>query len=182
MRGDPKFNDKTNITISIDGQIGKEIKQIAKKQGQSTNAIVNKVLKDYVMFGKYFQDHTPIVMSPDVFSLFLKEVDEKILLKTWDFVFEQVVIQVFAMHNLEHTLENLLNHLLADICTRVGVFSKFTCHKSKTGYKLIMEHEYDDKWSRVLGSSLSKSLEKSFDTKVSFQAMPNTLSMDVKVI
>ena len=100
MRGDPKFSDKINITISIDGEIGKEIKQIAKKQGVSTNLLVSKILKDYAMFGKYFQDHIPIVMAPEIFSLYLKELDEDFLLMAWNLVLGKIVPQVFAMHNL----------------------------------------------------------------------------------
>lgn len=181
MRGEPKFSDKTNITISINGQVGKEIREFAKKQGISTNAIVNKVLKDYVMFGKYFQDHIPVMIAPEIFSLLLEEVDEKTWLKSWDLALGKVVPQVFAMHNLEPTLENLVTYLLGDIGARAGIFEKFTCHKNQSGYKLVMIHPYDAKWSRVLASSLSKIFEGSFDARVKAEALPNSLTMDLLV-
>lgn len=181
MRGEPKFSDKTNLTISIDGQIGKEIKEFAKKQGQSTNSIVNKVLKDYVMFGKYFQDHIPVMIAPDVFSMLLKEVDEDVWLKSWELALGKVVPQVFAMHNLEPTLENLVTYLLGDIGARVGIFEKFTCHKNETGYKLLIVHPYDAKWSRVLSSAFTKMFKEMFNAKVNAEALPNTLTIEVTV-
>lgn len=179
MRGEPKFNDKTNITISLDGQVGKDIKQIAKKQGLSTNSIVNKILKDYVMFGKYFQEHNPIIIAPEIFSFLLQEVDEETWLRSWEIALEKVTVQVFAMHNLEPTLENLLKYLLADIGSRVGIFTKFTCHENDAGYKLIIIHPYDEKWSRVLGSAFTKMFVKSFGVKVNSQTEPNSLKMEI---
>lgn len=181
MRGEPKFADKTNITISLDGQVGKEIRQFAKRQGLSTNSIVNKVLKDYVMFGKYFQDHVPVMIAPEIFSMLLNEVDEDVWLKSWELALGKVVPQVFAMHNLEPTLENLVTYLLGDIGSRVGIFEKFTCHKKDGGYKLVIIHPYDAKWSRVLASAFTKMFVESFNARVKSEALPNSLTVEVSV-
>lgn len=180
MRGAPKFSDKTNITISMDGQIEREIKQYADKQGLSTNAIVNKILKDYVLFGKYFQDHIPIMIAPKVFSLLLSEVDEKIWLKAWDLALKEITPAVFAMHHLEPTLDNLVNHLFGDIGIRIGTFNKFTCHKNDDGdYKMVMTHDYDKKWSNILATSFSEMFEKVFQVETATKISPKTLTLEI---
>lgn len=180
MRGDPKFSNKTNITISVDGQIGDEIRQYAEKQGLSTNSLVNKILKDYVMFGKYFQDHIPVVIAPPIFSHLLGEVDEKVWIKSWEIALGQVTPEVFAMHNLEPTLDNLVRYLLGDIGSRVGIFDKFTFHEDDSkNYKLVMVHKYGIKWSRVLGISFSNMFLKAFPVKVTTQVSANTLTMEI---
>lgn len=180
MRGDPKFSNKTNMTISVDGQVGDEIRQYAEKQGLSTNSLVNKILKDYVMFGKYFQDHIPVMIAPKIFSHLLEEVDEKIWIKSWEIALMQVTPEVFAMHNLEPTLDNLVRHLLGDIGPRVGIFDKFTFHENEAkNYKLVMVHKYGIKWSRVLATSFSNMLVKAFPVKVTTQVSANTLTMEI---
>lgn len=181
MRGDPKFANKTNITISVDGKVGAEIKQFAEKQGLSTNSLVNKILNDYVMFGKYFQDHTPIVMSPKIFSYLLEAIDEKVWIKSWEIALMEHVPEVFAMHNLEPTLDNLIRHLLSDIGSRVGIFNKFTFHENADkSYKLVMTHKYGIKWSRVLTTSFSDMLMKSFPVKVTTKISANTVTMEIQ--
>lgn len=181
MRGEPKLSDKTNITLSIDENTGNEIRQYAQKQGLSTNALVSNILKEYIMFGKYFQDHTPMIIAPPIFSMLLEEVDEKIWLKTWKLALGEITPQVFAMHNLEPTLDNLVRYLLGDIGPRVGIFDKFTFHENKTkSYKLAMIHKYGIKWSRILGISFSDMFEKSFQVKVTTHVSPDTLTLEIQ--
>jgi hypothetical protein len=179
MRGDPKFSNKANITISVDGQVADEIRQNAEKQRVSTNLLVNKILKDYVMFGKYFQDHIPIVMAPAIFSYLLGEVDEKIWIKSWEIALEQITPEVFAMHNLEPTLDNLLRHLLGDIGPRVGIFDKCTFYDEAENYRLVMAHKYGIKWSRILAISFSNMFVKAFQVKVTTQVSKNTLTLKI---
>lgn len=178
MRGEPKFS-KTNITISVDDQIGNEIRQNAQKQGLSTNALVNNILRDHIMFGKYFQDHIPMIIAPAIFSILLEEVDEKVWLKTWKLALEEVTPQVFAMHNLEPTLDNLVRYLLGDIGPRVGIFDKLTFHEKAKNYKLVMIHKYGIKWSRILGTSFSGMFEKAFGVKVTMHASADALTMEI---
>ena len=180
MRGDPKFSSKVNITISVDGQVADEIRQYAEKQKLSTNSLLNKVLKDYVMFGKYFQDHIPVVISPVVFSYLVGEVDEQVWVKSWEIALMQVTPEVFAMHNLEPTMDNLVRYLLGDIGPRVGIFDKLTLDESEPkSYKLVMVHKYGMKWSKVLATSFSNMFAKAFQVKVTTQVSKDALMIKI---
>jgi hypothetical protein len=180
MRGDPKVSSKVNITISVDGQIADEIRQYAEKQKLSTNSLLNKVLKEYVMFGKYFQDHIPVVISPEIFSYLVGEVDEKIWVKSWEIALGQVTPEVFAMHNLEPNLDNLVRYLLGDIGPRVGIFDKLTFSENEAkNYKLVMVHKYGIKWSRVLATSFSNMFVKAFPVKVTTQVSTNAITIKI---
>lgn len=133
------------------------------------------------MFGKYFQDHIPIVIAPQVFSHLLEEVDEKVWIKAWEIVFMQVTPEIFAMHNLEPALDNLVRHLLGDIGPRVGIFDKFIFHENEAqNYKLVMIHKYGIKQSRVLATSFSDVLMKAFPVKVTTKVSTNALTVEIQ--
>ena len=180
MRGNPKINNKTNITLSVENEVINNIKQEAEIGNTSVSAKVNRILNDYVLFGKYFAEKRPVMFTPPIFRYFLDKVDEKIWLDAWTISLSEITPQVFAMHNVDFTLDNVINYMFGDIGMRIGTFDRFTCDSNSIdSRKLVMEHKYGIKWSKILSSAFSNMLEKKFNCRVYSKIFPNALVLDI---
>lgn len=178
MRGDLKPDKTDHITISIDKEILEQVKNTAKKQNLSINAVINKLIKDNVFFGQYFTDHVPVVISPKIFTFLVENVDEEIWIKSWEIAHREVTPSIYAMHNTDLSLDNYVRNIMSDVYVRVGVFDKYTCHQDKEGnYKLVASHKYGTKWSRVLARALSSMFEEKFGVRTKSQCSQNTLTI-----
>jgi hypothetical protein len=70
--------------------------------------------------------------------------------------------------------------MFGDIGMRIGTFDRFTCDSNGVdSRKLVMEHKYGIKWSKILSSAFSNMLEKKFNCRVYSKIFPNALVLDI---
>ena len=177
MRGDPKVSDKTNITLSVDNKTMSTIKEEADASGMSTNAKVNQILGEYAIFGKYIRDRNPVIIAPPLFQFLLETVDEDGFIKGWNSAMSEITPSIFALYDIEFNLDNLIKHAFRDFGLRVGAFKNFTYSYEKDNIKLVFEHIYGIKWSRILARSLSEFFEKTFGLEVQSDVLDKIVTM-----
>ena len=179
MRGNPRINNKTSVTLSVENGTMDNIKQEAKAGNTSVSAKVNHILNEYVLFGKYFAEKKPVIFTPSIFRYFLDNVDEQIWLDAWAILLSEITPQVFAMHNIDFTFDNVIDYMFGDIGLRTGMFDRFICDSKNTTRKLVMSHKYGIKWSCIMSTAFSNILEEKFNCRVNSEIFPNSLVLNI---
>ena len=86
-----KSNKKSNITLAIDSEIQKKLKNISEAEGLSTNSKINSILWKYISFYKYVeQDSSPIVPSGSV-DFLIENIDEDKWIKEYSDMLEEII-------------------------------------------------------------------------------------------
>ncbi|MDP8887155.1 MAG: hypothetical protein M3M91_05120 [Thermoproteota archaeon] len=154
-------NKKLNITLAIDIETQKALKNIAEAEGLSVNSKVNSILWKYISFYKYVeQDRSLIVPSRSV-NFFLENIDEDKWIKEYSDMLDEInpfyFLELKAAQSLENTLKVVFDRLLA----YGGSYKAYSCHLDNDGnMNLVFQHEYGMKWSRILSAVYTRFIQR----------------------
>ncbi|MBI1828770.1 MAG: hypothetical protein HY222_06155 [Thaumarchaeota archaeon] len=148
MKGELKQNNKSNITLSVDSPILKELQNDSKIAGVSTNSKINSILTKHVLFYRYAELQEMMIIPPKIFAAMFEVVDEGKMVDLLNHVAIDTMPSVFAHNNIVPTIDNLIKYCFEGIFLWGGMCSSFRHYVNEQGYRcLVLEHKYGIKWS-----------------------------------
>lgn len=175
-----KGHSKSSITLALDKIILEEIRKDADIQGLSVNAKINSVLSDYVMFDRYYHEKGAVILEPRIFEFLLEAVDESRFLEMWRLVNSEIVPSIFMRYNIPYTVDNVVKYAFDKIGTRVGILSSVAHFKESDRHKIVIEHKFGMKWSRILATAYTERLEKLTKSRVACNILPNAILFEFR--
>src|SRR6185312_2480522 len=181
MKNELKQNNKSNITLSVDSPILKEIQDEAKSEGSSANSKINMILTKHVLFYRYAELQEMMIMPPKIFAAMFDVIDEDTMINLLNQVAIDTMPSVFAHNNIEPTIDNLIKYCFEGIFVWGGMCSSFRHFVDEHGYRcLVLEHKYGIKWSNTIAKSLSFFIETMIKQPVKYKVLPSTVVLMVK--
>ena len=181
MKNELKQNNKSNITLSVDAPILKEVQDEAKTEGVSTNAKINTILTKHVLFYRYSELQEMMIMPPKIFAAMFEIIDEDKMVDLLNHVAIDTMPSVFAHNNIDPTIDNLIKYCFEGIFVWGGMCSSFRHYVDEHGYRcLVLEHKYGIKWSNTIAKSLSFFIESMTKKPAKYKVLPSTVVLMVK--
>ena len=180
MRGDPKHSSKSNITLSVDTSILKEIKKQAGSDGLSINAKINQILSKYALFYTHVEKQESVIMPHKDFQSILNDVDENKFVQNLQKNNLDLIPGIFLERGIPFTFDNVIKIVFEIIGRFSGIYSTFTHRKEKDGSTmLIFSHGFDLKWSHILAITFSNFIKIHLNLDSEYQMMPSTVMIQV---
>ena len=159
----PNQTKRQNFPFSTEKEILNQLKGEAQDKDLSPNALINKVLTRYVTYYKYIERKGKVVVPNKSFQFILNNIDEDILfesIKKNELDFHAL----FVFRRIPITFENFVKYALDGSGLMGGLLYHYTFYKDEQGYdNMLLEHNYDIKWSRIIGRAFSELLREMFD-------------------
>lgn len=179
MRGDPEISTRSNLTLSVNNDLLQDLKNESQKLGTSINLTVNNILSDHVMFGKYLSQHHPIIIAQELFKFLLDGLSDEKIHHAWIMVLSQITPQIFAMHNIENTLENYLKYAINDLGFRVGAWNSSSIKESEGDLYLIIKHNYGLKWSQAIAFAHIEFIKQTFQKTINAESFADMIKIKI---
>jgi hypothetical protein len=143
-----KASLKTTISFALDSDIVRKLKKEAEESSQSLNAKTNAILRKYIDFYKMTED-------------FLDEIDETKYAKKAEELTRYFLTSLITQQQKPLTFDSLVSFLFEGIAKNAGNISHVSRYVDEKDGKtcLFFRHDYDIKWSRILGSIYSQAIE-----------------------
>jgi len=181
VKGEIKPVGKSNLTLSIDKTMISSLKNDAEIQGLSVNAKVNSILSKYMLFYKHTEEQKAVTVPSKVYASMLEEFDDEKAQKLVHDMVSARIPSVFIQNNIPFTLDNLIKYSFQSISQWSGVYNHFNFYKNANDdLSLIFEHNFGERWSKVLGISFSNLINTMLGLSARYKAMPNMVSINVK--
>ena len=87
----PRKSKKSNITLAIDTQIVDMLKGMAEGEGLSINSKINSILWKYMIFYKYVDQDSSLVIPSRSVNFFIENIDEEKWIKEYTDTLEEIV-------------------------------------------------------------------------------------------
>lgn len=155
---------RDNITLAIDSRMLKELKYEAEKDGLSLNAKVCEVLSKYVTFYKCAEELECMVIPSKIYSLMLEKMDERDGVSWLTTMVKEIWNSMLLEYNIAHDIREFVKFVFGNIALRAGMYSSFKHEEDGNGYlRLVFNHRYGAKWSRMLAEAFSYALDSYFN-------------------
>jgi len=151
------------ITLRIPENILKILKNESDKRVLPLNALIGRILANYVNFDMNKNILATITMSQLLFSKIVNKLNES---EKNELVLQgpKTVKQLFALLNLEYNLPNVIENYFAVVEKYCGWYS-FDHYSDKNQYRLVFKSELDEEWIKFL-SLYIRTLLKSLTVKI----------------
>ena len=159
------------ITFRLDNDTLEKIRNVAKSENTSLNALVNRILESYIEWD-LDAPHAGWALMPKLFLIELvKEVDNdkisKIMSKLSKTMSKEMDLYMKGKHNLDTWLS-----MIRGRCERSGFNLKEFRQDDKI--ELVMQHDMGEKWS-VYFKAFYENVFYDLGVKTSFDYTENTL-------
>lgn len=170
---------KLNVALSIDNSLYQEMQRQAEQSGSSLNALANQVLDQYVSVYRILEAEKCISIQGHTLLLLLDFCDEE--------KFSAIITQ-FLIDNIEFIqTPDRHNVMLGDILAflqeygiLLGWYSYIESRMDSEGNaNLVLGHSHGQKWSRILGTSISSLVEKWLYHSSTLLASPNRITIKI---
>lgn len=179
-RSRPISTKKRNFPFSTNNEILEHIMEEAQNKNQSINALINDILTRHVTYYKHIERKGKVVVPNKSFQFMLDNVKESELSESIK-KNELDISTLFVANGLQFTLENFIKYALDGVGLMGGFLRHYTIYKDNQDYvNLILEHNYDIKWSRIIGNVYSDILKEIF--QYSTQYVFNDNSIVIKIL
>lgn len=180
MKIESKQNNKSNITLSVDAQILKEVQGEAKMEGVRANAKINTIFTKHVLFYRYSELQEMMIIPPKIFTAMFEMIDEDKMIYLLNNVAIDTMPSVFAHSNIDPTIDNLIKYCFEGIFVWGGMCSSFRHYVDEHGYRcLVLEHKYGIKWSNILAITFSDFIKIHLNLDSEYKVMPSTVIIKV---
>jgi hypothetical protein len=157
-------NKKSNITLAIDTEIQKKLKDIAEAEGLSINSKINSILWKYISFYKYVEQDGSLIVPSRSVNFFVEDIDEDKWIKEYNDMLEEITPFFFLELKTAQTLENTLKVVFDRLLAYGGSYKGFSCHLDEDGnMNLVFRHEYGMKWSRILSAVYTRFIQRTLN-------------------
>jgi hypothetical protein len=156
-----KSNKKSNITLAIDSEIQKVLKNIAEAEGLSINSKINSILWKYISFYKYVEQDSSLIVPSGSVDFLIENIDEDKWIKEYSEMLEEIVPFFFLELKSAQTLENTLKVVFDRLLAYGGSYKGYSCDLDEDGnVNLVFRHEYGMKWSRILSAVYTRFIQR----------------------
>lgn len=181
MRGTAQPKEKSNLTISVDGNSVEKIKKLAKSQGISLNAMVNDILERHVYFYRITEQMNASIIPRKVWQSMLELIDEDDFKKILSGEGIAAIYSIFVNSNIPLTLENLITQLCEKVGIWCGMYSSFLHIRKNNSLTLIFEHNRGLKWSKILENAFVNVIQVMLDIPAKSETTPNYMKIKITV-
>lgn len=171
---------KKNFPFSTEKEIIEHLKEEAQNKNSSVNALINDILTRYITYYKHIEKKGKVVIPNKSFQFMLNNVKEDMILESIQNN-ELEIYTLFATKRIPFTFGNFVKYALDGAGMMGGLLHHYIIYKDEQEYSnLLLEHNYDLKWSRIIGNAYSNLLKEMFryNTQCSF----NDHSVVIKIL
>ena len=177
-----KTNGRTNITLSLDSHVLREIRKNADSQNTSINALINDVLSKHVLFYRYTTEQKSVVIPSKFYSSMVKTMNEQKQIELMKKLYLEIIPAIFTHNDISFTSDNLIKFCFEGIGLWAGMYNTFSHHVDANGdLCLVFEHSYGIKWSRIIAKSISHFVENVLVCTTEQEIMPNIALIKILV-
>lgn len=175
-------NKKTNITLALDDYIVKEMRKEAASLQQSLNTRVNAILRKHVNFWQMTELNGSIVLPSIINQFFIDKVDEAEFISEMKKLYSLFISSLYAQKKIPVTLENLIRFSFEELAVYGGAIKSVSRYTDEQDGKVCIYciHNYDLKWSRIIGSALADHIESMLHYHTSCRFFSN--GFEIKIL
>jgi len=167
-----------NITFRLYKDTLEKIRNVAKRENTSPNALVNKILESYIHWELSAPQAGWALMPKRFLIELIKEVDDdkisKIMSKLSKTMSKEMDLYMKGKHNLDTWLS-----MIRGRCERSGF--NLTEFRQDDEIELVMQHDMGEKWS-IYFKSFYENVFYDLGVKTSFDYTENTLVIKLEDI
>jgi hypothetical protein len=120
------------------------------------------------------------MMPPEVFSLFIERVDEAVFADAWRAAIKESMPRHFFAQNISPTFDNVIKHGFEKNGFLTGMYKNFSHGVDDQGnIRMIFEHMFGIKWSRILALVFAEHLGGTLGVKVTSKILASTVVLEM---
>ena len=165
-------------TIRLNQDNDEVILREAERAGMTVNALINKILLQYVETLRFYEYGNMISMSTDTFMTFIDRM-----------TIEEIEEMAYGLGNLK-TQESLLRrgldvnyenvlHYISRLLGEYNGWFRCDCIQDETTDSLHLSHPFDKKWSYFIANYISSILREILGLKISLVILENAVNFKV---
>lgn len=157
-------NKKANITLSLDDSIIQELRKEAKESQQSLNVKINAILRKRVNFWQMTERQRCAILLPASHQFMINEIDETRHIEELKRLGADEISAVLTQTGAPRTLDHIIDFIFGTLCVYGGSIRSISRYTEQQEGKtcLYFLHDYDLKWSRILGQLFATCLKARF--------------------
>jgi hypothetical protein len=170
---------KKNFPFSTEKDIIEHLTEEAQNKNLSVNALINDILTRYVTYYKHIERKCKVVIPNKSFQFMLDNIDEDTLFES--ITKNELDIEIlFTTKKIPGTFENFIIYGLEGAGIMGGLLRHYVIYKDEQDFtNLLLEHNYDIKWSRIMGKAFSGTLQKMFQYNTDCTFLPNSVVIKI---
>jgi uncharacterized protein (DUF4415 family) len=172
---------KTTVSLALDSDIISKLRKDADESKLSLNAKINLVLRKHVDFYKMTEDNKAIILPIQLHQFFLDEIDETKYVRKAQELTKYFLTSLITQQQRPLTFDTLVSFLFEGIAKNAGNISHVSRYVDQKDGKtcLFFRHDYDLKWSRILGAIYTQSIEHFLHYTTSCEYFTNGLEIRI---
>jgi hypothetical protein len=144
----PNGHQKTTVqALRMSAEVHNALMEEAKRQSLSLASLMNRLLQDYVTFGRYAERHGIMRMSPTILVVFLNELSDETAEKVGRLMGKEHPREMLMSLGLPFTLQNA-RRLIGEYLARFAHW--FEPELIDDGLAILLRHHLNRKWSVFL--------------------------------
>lgn len=178
VNSSPKKRKTRNYTFRLDEELLETLFEESREQGINPNALMNKVLQQYRVHGRYLKRFGALTLSRAIFSRIIDCCSEEKIQETAKSVGSTDTIDVLRAHGIPVTYDTVLDYLKS-----VGAYSGWfdsIQHVEGTRSYLHLRHELGEKWSTFLAETISTMFKSILNIEVKTEKFENSVTIELQ--
>jgi hypothetical protein len=166
-------------TFRINPEYDKILNEEAEKHGLSVSALLNQIIRQYVLVSRFTERVPAITLSYNTFAPILEHITETDLLdvaeKTGSILPEEAILQRGQKINFE-----TVKWFIDVVYGKYGNWFSFTESCVNGEERIHLNHQLNHKWSQYLGSYIRGMFESILDMQPKIETRDNSVTLYLK--
>lgn len=171
-------NRTVGRSFRINEQYIYALNEEAKREGVTLNAFVNKVLKEYAEYQRYFKRFGGVSIFQKSFSRIIEACPKEALREIARDAGEAIALDVFRAWGLELTYENAVHFLFFVLAEQANWFT-YEHHVTKGKEIFHLRHNMCENWSIYTAEVLSTVFRVHFNKKVELESLSGSVTLKI---
>jgi hypothetical protein len=156
-------NKTCRITVRLSNRVLQDLKKESDKKVLPLSSTINRILSNYVIFDINKNIIPTVTMSQSLLSKLVKYLDQS---EKAELVEQgpKTVMKLFAMLNLEFTLQNVIDNYFTIVGRYCGWYN-FNYYFKNNHYRLVFQTDIRQEWIKFLSLYL-KNILKSLKVRI----------------
>lgn len=163
-------------TFRLNPEYDKVLNEEASKQGLSVSALLNQIIRQYVLVTRFTDKVPAIILSYNTFAPLLERIPNKDLVevaeKTGSIIPEEAILQ----RGERLTFESV-NWLIEVVYGKYGNWFDASQSILNGKERLHLAHQLNHKWSTYLGSYMNSMFKSILDIEPKVETRANSITM-----
>lgn len=165
-------------TIRLNQDNDDVIQREAERAGMTTNALINKILLQYVETLRFYEYGKMISMSTETFMTFIERMSieeiEEMAYGLGDLKAQESLLR----RGLDVDYENML-HYISRLLGEYNGWFRCDCVQDKVSDSIHLSHPFDKKWSYFLANYMSSIFREVLGLKVNLVILEHAVNLKV---